>query len=117
ISGYARIINTVYSPKHYYDRVKTFLKEYRPPQKKLYQLRLSYVGAFLKSMMLLGVVGKERVHYWRLFFWTMFRRPRLVPMTITFAIYGFHFRKVFEKYLVHTKERVPENPLSPLSNP
>ncbi len=32
----------------------------------------------------------RRAHYWRLVFWTLFRRPRLFPL----AIYGFHFRQV-----------------------
>jgi hypothetical protein len=26
----------------------------------------------------------------------MFTRPRLLPQAITFAIYGYHFRKTFE---------------------
>jgi hypothetical protein len=33
-----------------------------------------------------------------LFFKTLFVRPRLLPLAITFAIYGYHFRKVFERY-------------------
>jgi len=99
IDGYKKIINTVYSPRHYYDRVMTFLREYMPKTKKR---SLDYnwrsLGAVFKSIVLLGIIGKERFHYWRLFFWTMIRRPRLFPMAITFAIYGFHFRKIFEKY-------------------
>ncbi len=99
INGYRRILKTVYSPKHYYKRVKTFLREYTPPQKKVVRFRLSYLGTFLKSAVILGIIGRERFHYWRLVFWTVFFRPRLFPLAITFAIYGFHFRKVFEKYL------------------
>lgn len=98
IGGYKKIINTVYSPKHYYDRVRTFLKDYMP-KKNTYKWNWRSLGAVFKSIVLLGIIGKERFHYWRLFFWAMLRRPRLFPMAITFAIYGFHFRKVFEKYL------------------
>jgi radical SAM superfamily enzyme YgiQ (UPF0313 family) len=96
ISGYKNIISTVYSPRHYYKRVKTFLREYMP-KRKSFRFRRHELGALLRSMVVLGVVGKERFHYWKLFFWTMVRRPRLFPMAITLAIYGFHFRKVFEK--------------------
>jgi hypothetical protein len=46
-----------------------------------------------------GIRGIERVQYWRLFFWTLFRRPRLFPLAITFAIYGFHFRRVVELHI------------------
>jgi hypothetical protein len=44
-----------------------------------------------------GVKEKERFHYWRFFLWSIFNRPRLTPLAITFSIYGFYFRKNFEK--------------------
>ncbi|RLB06935.1 MAG: hypothetical protein DRG50_04245, partial [Deltaproteobacteria bacterium] len=56
----------------------------------------AYLKAFLKSIWLLGIRGKERFYYWKLLFWTLFRHPRSFPLAVTFAIYGFHFRKVFE---------------------
>ncbi len=97
INGYKKILETLYSPKYYYKRVKTFLKEYMPPKKKIFRFNMNGVCALFKSMVILGIAGKERFQYWKLFFWTIFRRPRLFPLAITFSIYGFHFRKVFEK--------------------
>ena len=35
-----------------------------------------------------------RRHYWKLIFWAL-RRPRHLPLAVTLAIYGFHFRKTF----------------------
>ena len=58
------------------------------------------VAAFFRSVLYLGIIGKERVHYWRLLFWTQFRRPRLLPLAITLAIYGHHFRKVYEQHIL-----------------
>ncbi len=109
IDGYKKILNTVYSPKYYYERVKTFMKEYSPLQKKRFRFRLDYLGALFKSMLFIGIIGKERLYYWRLFFWTIFRRPRLFPMAVTFAIYGFHFRKIFEKYFEIFEKKVSLN--------
>jgi radical SAM superfamily enzyme YgiQ (UPF0313 family) len=97
ISGYRRILNTIYSPKHYYPRVMKFLREYDPLRKRMSRLRLTHYGAFFKSMLLLGIMGKERIYYWKLLFWSLLIRPRLLPMAVTFSIYGFHFRKVFEE--------------------
>jgi len=37
--------------------------------------------------------------YWGLFFWTLFRHPRLFPLAITLAIMGFHFRQVVELHI------------------
>lgn len=97
--GYRRILLTIYSPRPYYERVRTFLREY----KKSYAARpvptWQYFAAFLRSIVTLGMRGKERLEYWKLFFWTLFRRPNLLPEAITFAIYGFHFRRICELYV------------------
>jgi len=97
ISGYKKVLSTLYSPRHFYERVRTFLREYSPPQHKLFHFRLNYIAAFFRSTIVLGIIGKERSHYWRLLFWTLFTGPHLIPQAVTLSIYGFHFRKVFEK--------------------
>ena len=102
ISGYKKILSTLYSPKHYYARIRTFLREYTPPQKKMFHFRLNYLAAFFRSVVVLGIIGKERFHYWRLLFWIVFKRPRLFPQAVTLAIYGFHFRRIFKKHLQRT---------------
>lgn len=99
INGYKKVVSTIYSPACYYERVRRFLKEYRPLEKRTFRFRFSHIGTLVKSVLGLGIIGKERVHYWKLFFWSLFRRPRAFPLAATFAIYGFHFRKTFEKYM------------------
>ncbi|HBV02517.1 MAG TPA: B12-binding domain-containing radical SAM protein [Candidatus Komeilibacteria bacterium] len=99
LAGYKKIIKTIYAPKYYYRRVKTFLGEYRPLTKNRGQFKLCYLMALLKSVLRLGILGKERWYYWGLFFWTLSTRPKLFPLAITFSIHGFHYRKIFEKYL------------------
>ena len=95
IDGYKKILSTIYSPGCYYERVRKFLKEYKPLQKRMFRFRFSYFGTFFKSTLLLGIIGKERFHYWKLIVWSLFRRPQLFPLALTLAIYGFHFRKIF----------------------
>lgn len=97
ISGYRTILETIYSPKNYYQRVIRLLREYRPLHPGKFHLQRGYVGALFKAMLFLGVIGRERLHFWKLFFWSLARRPRLFPLAITYAVYGFHFRKVAEK--------------------
>jgi len=97
MDGYKKILNTIYSPKHYYKRVITFLKGYKPkPLKKKINLKFSNFKAFLKSIWLLGIKGKERLHYWKLISWTLVRHPRFFHLAISLAIYGFHFRKIVQ---------------------
>lgn len=97
LGGYQTILNTIYAPRNYYQRVIRLLREYRPLHLGKFHLQPGYVGALFKSMLFLGVIGKERLYFWKLFFWTLIRKPRLFPLAITYAVYGFHFRKVAEK--------------------
>ncbi|MBN2619553.1 B12-binding domain-containing radical SAM protein [candidate division WOR-3 bacterium] len=101
INGYKRLMRTLYSPKYYYARVITLLKEYRHRQRKKLQFRLSHIGAFAKSVIRLGIFGKERYYYWQLIVWTLFRKPRLLGFTIGYAINGFHFRQIAKRYHQH----------------
>jgi radical SAM superfamily enzyme YgiQ (UPF0313 family) len=91
--GYQTVIDTLYAPKNYYARVKTFLKEFKAPRLKA-PIDFQYLLALPRSIIRLGIIDKERVYYWKLFFWTLFRKPRLFPLAITFAIYGYHFRQI-----------------------
>ena len=93
LDGYKKILDTIYSPKYYYERVTRFLKDFKP-KKKVFHLNLSYILALFKSMLKLGVLGEERIYYWKLFFWSLFRKPQLFSLAILFTIYGFHFRRI-----------------------
>ena len=94
LDGYKTIVNTIYSPKYYYERVMRFMKDFEPKKKNVFHLNPNYITALFRSMFQLGVVGEERIYYWKLFFWSLCRKPRLFSMAILFTIYGFHFRKI-----------------------
>ena len=95
IDGYKKILDHIYSPKYYYERVRTFLQEYKPPKIEI-PLNLESLIALLRSCVRLGIFGRERFQYWKLLLWTLRRRPELMPLAVTFAIYGHHFRKICE---------------------
>lgn len=97
--GYKRILQTIYSPQYYYQRVKTFLREY-PPPKIHTSLHFQHILAFFRSVYRLGIIGKERTYYWKLLVWTLFRCPKLFPLAVTFAIYGHHFRKTCKLHVL-----------------
>ena len=98
INGYKHILETIYSSNHYYKRIKTFLKEYKPRGKTAGTMQIHHIKAFFKSIWFLGVWDKGRRHYWRLFISTLLNSPRKFPITIGLAVYGYHFRKVAENY-------------------
>ncbi len=91
IDGYRDIMYTIYSPEHFYDRLRTFLKEYRPPRNQSH-VQFGYVKPVLRSLWLLGVKEKGRRDYWSLLASTLFTSPRKFPRFMLLAIYGYHFR-------------------------
>lgn len=95
-AGYNRVLKKIYSPKLYYERVITFLKEYQPPPLRVH-FEFEYILAFWRSIYQLGMKGMERVQYWKLWGWVLTHKPRLFPTAITLAIYGYHFRLISEK--------------------
>lgn len=104
--GYQNILKGIYSPGPFYTRVKDFLREYKPLERRGFRFHFGhvryhfgYVGAFFKSIWALGIIDKARTHYWKLLFWSLLRRPKLLPMAIAYSIYGFHFRKTFKNHL------------------
>jgi radical SAM superfamily enzyme YgiQ (UPF0313 family) len=98
INGYRRTITAIYSPRQYYARIGTLMREHRPVSHKRNSLKLAHVEALLKSIWYLGIMEKGRTHYWRLFTSTLFKRPHAFPLAITLAIYGYHFRKLIASY-------------------
>ena len=92
--GYRNMIQHIYSPKYYYERAVTFLRQYEMPKNVRVHLDLQSLIAVCRSSIRLGFFGKERFQYWKILSWTIFYRPRLVPLAIRLAIYGYHFRLV-----------------------
>jgi radical SAM superfamily enzyme YgiQ (UPF0313 family) len=98
-AGYRRILDHIYAPVPYYQRIRVFLREYRAPLVRS-KFRLSHILAALRSVYRIGVVGRERRDYWKLLAWTLVCRPRLLPDAVMLAIYGYHFRKICDQHVV-----------------
>jgi radical SAM superfamily enzyme YgiQ (UPF0313 family) len=96
-NGYRHVVDTIYAPKQYYERIKTFLKQYKPSDKGKFRISFIHLLALIRCTWALGVREKGRIHYWKLVVWTLLRKPKTFPLSITLAVQGFHFRKVAEK--------------------
>jgi radical SAM superfamily enzyme YgiQ (UPF0313 family) len=97
--GYKHVLRRIYSPGPFYQRVQTFLREYRPPKLET-PWDFQYALGFIRSVCRLGIIGKERFHYWHLLWWTLFRRPRSLPLAMALAVYGYHLRKICELHVL-----------------
>lgn len=98
LEGYRSVLQGIYAPRQYYQRIRTFLQEYRVA-KVGRQFDPAHLRAFLRSIYELGLLNAGRLHYWRLLLWTLLRRPRAFPLAVNLAICGYHFRRVFEREL------------------
>ena len=125
INGYKHILHTIYAPKQYYERIQTFLKEYKPNEKVRPKVKLEayQIKTLIKSTIILGIKDKARMHYWKLVLSTLLKYPRFFSLSITLAVQGFHFRKVYEKVkqikvdnalLVRQLEVLKGEPIKPL---
>ena len=94
---YKNIVSFIYSPRHFYDRLITFLSNYKVPDRGRQPLTLCDIKTFCHTVWTLGVWGEERFYYWKTMLWTLIRCRNHLPMYLRLAIYGYHFRKIFQR--------------------
>jgi len=94
VKGYQNVLTKIYSAKPYYKRVKKFLRHYQPPKRKTMTLKPSYIKAVLRTLLIIGVLKRGRRHFWKLVAWSLFRKPKMLPLVFQYAIYRTHFAEV-----------------------
>jgi radical SAM superfamily enzyme YgiQ (UPF0313 family) len=99
LDGYQSIMKQIYSPKNYYRRVRTLLKELKAPEINQ-PINIQRLLSLFRSAFRLGVLGKERFHYWQLMLWTLICKPSQLSVAITLSIYGYHYRRICERYIL-----------------
>lgn len=95
--GYRRTLQYLYSPPSFYQRVRTFLADYRPPRFSAplaMRRRVALLRAFIRASLRLGVIDRGRLLYWRLLAGTLFTKPRCLGTAVTIWACGYHFRQV-----------------------
>ena len=94
ISGYSKVIKTIYSQKEYFYRLKHFLHNYKMPVWSSNKIRFTEIKAFLKLVWLLGTLEKGKKYFWKLIAVSLFKYPEKFPLAMTMAVYGYHYRKI-----------------------
>jgi hypothetical protein len=99
IRGYQSIMQTIYTPREYYQRaldsMKRTAQEFVEPQH--YNV-ISAVTAFARVMLKLGIVDGERKEFWRFFTHALVKHHDKLAETLRLAAMGYHFRKLSEVY-------------------
>jgi radical SAM superfamily enzyme YgiQ (UPF0313 family) len=105
LQGYRRVVSTIYSQKYHSQRIKTFLQNFELKKQATRRFRGWDFQAFFKALWRIGIREKERIHFWKLLFWSL-RNPYYFRMAVTFSIYGYHFRKTFEQLQANTERAI-----------
>jgi len=92
INGYKSILNEIYSPKKYYERVHRFMHHYKPAVRGTVS-RVDII-AFAKSVWHIGIWSRSNYLYWQLLIRTFFTKIKAFPLAVELAIQGEHFRKI-----------------------
>ena len=93
VEGYRSLVKRLYTPRMYYWRILTFLREYRPQGQGIH-LSWRDVKAFIKSLWVMGVLSRGRRQYWKFLTKALLFHRRAFPEAMTLAIIGYHFRRV-----------------------
>jgi len=98
ISGYKNLMKWLYSPVNYYKRLERFLSMYKLPRNyRTKKITFTEIKAFLRSILVIGILGKERFEYWKLLIWSFLKKRKYLPLIAKHMILGFHFRKIAER--------------------
>lgn len=89
--GHAWVMKALYQPEPYYARIRTLLRETPDPSVRR-GVRMYDLKAFARASWKLGINGVERKEYWKLLWWTLAHRPRLMSMAVRLAAIGHHHR-------------------------
>ena len=99
INGYKHVLDTIYSPKYFYARVGTFLREIRSPQRnRVGNMKPQKIFGGINILWTLGFKEKGKWQFWKFLISNLFRDPFSIPISIELAVYGYHFRKVAQQY-------------------
>jgi radical SAM superfamily enzyme YgiQ (UPF0313 family) len=93
VEGYRALVKRLYTPKEYYRRALTFLREYRPRGPRI-KRPPSELLAFLRSLWIMGIWTRGRREYWKYLTKSLLFHRRAFGEAVNLAIIGHHFRKV-----------------------
>jgi hypothetical protein len=63
--------------------------------------------AYIRTVIIIGIINGGRSEYWKLLIWTIFRRPALLMEAITYTVYGYHYRTIYGLRKIQYK--IPQN--------
>jgi radical SAM superfamily enzyme YgiQ (UPF0313 family) len=98
VEGYKKILNTIYCPQEYYQRVLDSLERVTHITPEHRYGSLQELAAFIRLVWKLGFFDSGRKEFWRFLRNVWFKHRPQFTQAMTLAAMGFHFRKLTEEF-------------------
>lgn len=104
INGYKEIIKKLYSEASYYQRISNFLNHYNPKSffkidRTYLKIHKSYLLSVPKIIIRFGIIGKEKLKFWKLLFKVFFKKPKAFSNILSQIVSCYHIKRIYEKSL------------------
>jgi radical SAM superfamily enzyme YgiQ (UPF0313 family) len=109
VTGYFRVLKSIYNPNNYYKRIETLLENLKPNQivsgwganggkaKKGLNVSKQEMEIFFRVLNEIVLKSHNRFRFLKLMGSILWKRPNLVNAAVELAIYGHHFEKIMKK--------------------
>jgi radical SAM superfamily enzyme YgiQ (UPF0313 family) len=95
VHSYRELVKRLYEPREYYQRIRAFLRDFRPADPRP-PLRREDFLALCKSLWIMGVATPGRRAFWKFLTRASLFHRRAFAEAVQLVILGHHFRKVAE---------------------
>ena len=99
IRGYQTIMQTIYSPREYYQRALESMKrtDHEVVEPQQYNLISSFT-ALVRVLVKLGLLDSKRLEFWRFITRALIKDKARTAETLRLAAIGYHFRQLNQAY-------------------
>ena len=98
VKGYQSIMQTIYSPREYYQRVRRSMKRTTQQSHPNYYGKVRGLACLSRILFRLGILDRERIEFWRFFTHALIKHRDRLPDSLRLAAVGYHFRKLSDAY-------------------
>ncbi|MCF7801131.1 MAG: B12-binding domain-containing radical SAM protein [Candidatus Marinimicrobia bacterium] len=122
--AFQQTIQKVYSPEYSFERAKQWLAEFNhlpAVETDIPALNtLEYIPVLGRAIYFIGMKWSGRRYFWRLLWWTVRHRPRLLDWALVSTIFMYQLENLLNEYSQLLEEKIAELPdqkAPPVSTP
>ncbi len=108
LTGYRRVLETLYHPEVYFQRCKDNIARWKPPAGLLRPMKLRDFQNGLRALWGQGITGRYRRAYWDFLHWVLSHHPDKLARAVAQAAAGHHYITYTRNVVIPAlMERIP----------